>query len=130
MINRVSPIVMTLKEERSRSVIQDTYSKIVVVSLKIMVIGKSYILCLLGLCGTFFVFAGKLCDDNDRRCGRVVRDARVVSSNPGLRQLAIGKLCQPSSKWIPFFETEKDKAAKGKEWVPTCLCCAQDTVGL
>ena len=57
-----------------------------------MVIGKSNILCLLGLCGTFFVFAGKLCDDNDRRCGRVVRDARVVSSNPGLGQLATGKL--------------------------------------
>ena len=29
-----------------------------------------------------------------------------------------------------FFESGKDKAAKGGGWTPPVICCAQDTVGL
>ena len=32
-----------------------------------------------------------------------------------LRHAATGKLCQPSSKWIPFFELGKDKARKERD---------------
>ena len=48
----------------------------------------------------------------------------------GLRHVATGKLCQPSSKRVPFFELGKDKAAKGEGWAPPFISCAQDTVGL
>ena len=47
-----------------------------------------------------------------------------------LRHAATEKLCQPSSKWVPFFELGKDKAAKGEGWAPFFSSCAQDTVGL
>ena len=47
-----------------------------------------------------------------------------------LRHAATGKLCQPSRKWVPFFELGKDKAAKGEGWAPPFMNCAQDTVGL
>ena len=47
-----------------------------------------------------------------------------------LRHVATGKLCQPSIKWIPFFELGKDKAAKGEGWAPPFISCAQDTVTL
>ena len=30
----------------------------------------------------------------------------------GLHHATVGKLCQPSSEWVPFFELGKDKAAK------------------
>ena len=29
-----------------------------------------------------------------------------------------------------FFELGKDKSAKGEEWAPPFICCAQDAVGL
>ena len=48
----------------------------------------------------------------------------------GLIHATTGKLCQPSSKWVPFFELGKGKAAKGKEWAPPFISCAQDTVRL
>ena len=35
-----------------------------------------------------------------------------------------------SSKWVPFFELGKDKAAKGEGWAPPFISCAQDTAGL
>ena len=41
---------------------------------------------------------------------------------------ANGKLCQPSSKWVPF--SGMDKAVKGEGWALLFICCAQDTVGL
>ena len=31
----------------------------------------------------------------------------------GPRHATTGKLCQRSSKWVPFFELGKDEAAKG-----------------
>ena len=40
----------------------------------------------------------------------------------GLRYATTGKLCQPSSKWVPF--------AKGEGWAPPFISCAQDTVKL
>ena len=50
----------------------------------------------------------------------------------GLRHATTGNLCicQPSSKWVPFFELEKDKAAKGEGCAPPFISCAQDTVAL
>ena len=39
-------------------------------------------------------------------------------------------LCQPSSKWLPFFESGKDKALNGVEWVPRSISCANDKVAL
>ena len=30
-------------------------------------------------------------------------------------------LCQPSSKWLPFFESGKDKAPKREQWVPRSI---------
>ena len=39
-------------------------------------------------------------------------------------------LCQSSSKWVTFFESGKNKAAKGAGWAPPFFCCAHDTVGL
>ena len=47
-----------------------------------------------------------------------------------LRHAKTGKLCQPSSKWILFFEFGKDRALKGEGWAPPFISCAQDTVGL
>ena len=47
-----------------------------------------------------------------------------------LRNAATGKLCQPSSKWVPFSKLGKEKAAKGEGWAPPFISCAQDTVGL
>ena len=38
-----------------------------------------------------------------------------------------GKLCQTSSRWVPFFELGTDKAAKGVGWAPPFISCAQDT---
>ena len=38
--------------------------------------------------------------------------------------------CRPSSKWVPFLELGKDKAAKGEGWAPPFISRAQDTVGL
>ena len=48
----------------------------------------------------------------------------------GLRHATTGKLCQPSSKWVPFFELGKDKAAKREGWAPPFISCAKDTMGL
>ena len=45
-----------------------------------------------------------------------------------LRRLE-NSLSQPSSKWVPFFKLEKDKAAKGEGWAPPFVSCAQDSVG-
>ena len=45
---------------------------------------------------------------------------------PGLSHATNGKLCQPSTKWVPFFELGKDKAAKGEGWAPPFISCAQD----
>ena len=47
-----------------------------------------------------------------------------------LRHAATGKLCQPSRKMGTIFELGTDKAAKGEEWAPPFISCAQDTVGL
>ena len=33
--------------------------------------------------------------------------------------------CQPSSKWVPFFELGKDRAAKGEGWAPPFISCAK-----
>ena len=37
-----------------------------------------------------------------------------------------GKLCQPCTKWVPFFEPGKDKAAKSKipkiQWASNHYC--------
>ena len=33
-------------------------------------------------------------------------------------------------KMSTFFESGKDKAAKGEGWAPLFICCAQDAVGL
>ena len=39
--------------------------------------------------------------------------------NARLRHPATGKLfCQPSSEWVPYFESGKNKAAKGEGWAP------------
>ena len=46
------------------------------------------------------------------------------------RHATIGKLGQPSSKWVPFSELGKDKEAKGKRWAPPFISSAQDTVAL
>ena len=35
----------------------------------------------------------------------------------GLRHAATGKLCQPSSKWVPF-SLGKDKRVKEEGWAP------------
>ena len=48
----------------------------------------------------------------------------------GLRQAMTRKLCQLSSKWVPFFELGKDKAAKEEGWALPFINYAQDTVGL
>ena len=34
--------------------------------------------------------------------GDSVMMQKIVGSNPGLGELVAGKLCQPSSKWVPF----------------------------
>ena len=77
--------------------------------------------------------------DLERRRGRVVRAARLwcrkspyrVSSRLGCAMQRLeNSLCQPSRKWVPFFELGKDKAAKGEGWAPPFISCAQDTVGL
>ena len=56
---------------------------------------------------------------------------KVVSSSLGfaMRQLE-NNLCQPSSKWVLFFQLGKAKAVKGEGWAPPSISCAQDTVGL
>ena len=42
---------------------------------------------------------------------------KVVSSRLGFAIRPLENSCQPSSKWVPFFELGKDKAAKGEGWV-------------
>ena len=61
----------------------------------------------------------------------MVQNGKVVSSRLGfaMRRLE-NSLCQLSSKWVPFFELGKAKAAKGEEWAPPFISCAQDTVRL
>ena len=39
-------------------------------------------------------------------------------------------LSQPRSKWVPFFELDKAKAAKPEGWAPPLIYCAHDTVEL
>ena len=39
-------------------------------------------------------------------------------------------LCQPSYKWVPFFESGKDKAVKREGWALPFISCAPDTLGL
>ena len=42
-----------------------------------------------------------------------------------LRHATLKKsLFQPSSKWVSLLQTERDKAAKGKRWVPPFISCA------
>ena len=65
----------------------------------------------------------------ERRRGRVVRAARLWKSEFEAGFDNWKTLCQPSSKWVPFFELGKDKAAKGDAWAPPFIRCAQDTVG-
>ena len=36
----------------------------------------------------------------------------------------------PAENGYTFFELGKDKAAKGEEWAPSFISCAQDIVGL
>ena len=58
---------------------------------------------------------------------------KVVSLSLGsaIRRLELSlSLCQSSSKWVPFFESEKGKAAKGERWAPFSISCNQATVGL
>ena len=43
-----------------------------------------------------------------------------------LHHAMTGKLCQPSSKWVLFSNSGKDKAEKGKGWALPCISCAQD----
>ena len=52
---------------------------------------------------------------------------KIMSSNTVLGQLE-NSLCQPSSKWVPFYESGQDKAPKGEEWAPAFICCARDKV--
>ena len=55
---------------------------------------------------------------------------KVVSSRLGfaMRQLENFLSAQPLHGY--FFESGKDKAAKGEGWAPPFISCAQDTVGL
>ena len=39
-------------------------------------------------------------------------------------------LCQPSSKWASFFESGKEKAAKGEGWAPPFIRFSLGKVGL
>ena len=82
-----------------------------------------------------FVFETK----TERCRGRVVRAAWLQHrKSPYRASLRLGfamqqleiSLCQPSTKWVPFFELGKDKAAKGEGWAPPFISCAQDTVVL
>ena len=54
----------------------------------------------------------------------------VVSLNLGyaMRRME-NSHCEPSSKWVPFFESGKDKTEKGEGWDPPFISYAQDTVG-
>ena len=54
---------------------------------------------------------------------------KVTGSNHRVGELATGKLCQPSSKWVRI-KLGKDKAEKGEGWVLPSIRCAQDTVAL
>ena len=64
----------------------------------------------------------------------MVRDTRLWCSKSPDREIAghptAGKLCQTSSKWIPFFESGKDKAAKGERCAPVFLTIARNSVGI
>ena len=55
---------------------------------------------------------------------------KVAVSREFEGRLRHAALCQTSSKWVPFFELGKDKAATGEGWAPPFISCAQDTVGL
>ena len=56
---------------------------------------------------------------------------KVVSLSLGSAiQRLENSLCQPSSKWVPFFEYGNGKAAKGERWAPFSISCTQATVGL
>ena len=54
------------------------------------------------------VKAARLCAESRRK---VVGSRRLENS-----------FCQPSSKWVRFFELGKDKAAKGEGWAPPIFC--------
>ena len=48
----------------------------------------------------------------------------------GLRHAATGILCLSTQQSMGiFFESEKDKAARGEGWAPPFISCAQDKVG-
>ena len=56
---------------------------------------------------------------------------KVESSRLGFAMRRLENFpCQPSSEWVLFFESGKDKPAKGEGWPPPLISCAQDTVGL
>ena len=56
---------------------------------------------------------------------------KVASARLGFAiRLRENFFCQPSSKWVTFFESRKNKAAKGAGWASPFFCCAHDTVGL
>ena len=49
----------------------------------------------------------------------------------GLRHATTGKsYLSTQQKMDTFFESGKDKGAKGEGWTPPFISCAQDTVGL
>ena len=54
---------------------------------------------------------------------------RVMISNFTVFGQLENSLCQPSSKWIAFYESGQDKTPKGEEWAPAFICCARDKVG-
>ena len=55
--------------------------------------------------------------------------SKDVSSKLGFAMRRLENcLCQPSSEWVPFFESGKDNAAKGEGWAPPVISCAEDTM--
>ena len=56
---------------------------------------------------------------------------KVVRSSPGFAiHPMTGRLSVNPAVNGTFFESGKDKAAKGEGWTPPFIRCAQDTVGL
>ena len=47
----------------------------------------------------------------------------------GLRHATTGKLCEPSSKWVPFPNYGRIRQRKEREG-PPYISCAQDTGGV
>ena len=60
----------------------------------------------------------------------MVQKVKKHEFEAGLCHAMTAKLCQPSSKWVPFFKLRKDKAEKGEGWALPFISCSQDTMGL